>query len=239
LNRAGAPGGCLDAVAGVWMRGEPGWKRTPPADRLETTKCGEEIADVADVVPRREHVPEAQVVRLALGVRSIFGEKQTGAGRGAPVEGAQLRNRYGPDSDLRSGGPGERLHTVSRVYVRDLVREDGCQLGLRVEDAKNAARDENKAAGQGEGVRHRIVRDAERPRELGPVRFGGQARPHLLYVVLKRLIGDESEYSRGFTGRPLSNADLLPFGQEARAEQVGRAPRHASAAGERTNAGYG
>src|SRR5438046_2222360 len=84
-------------------------------------------------------------------------------------------------------------HGVARGDVADLVAYHAAELGLGVQVGQDATGDVDVAAGEGEGVDHRIVHDVEGPRQVGSLRGGREPRAELLDPALPRGVGVEPD----------------------------------------------
>src|SRR2546422_9460198 len=83
----------------------------------------------------------------------------------------ELRARDAADgeTELRKLLLAQLAHGVARGDVADLVAHHAAELGLGVQVGQDSAGDVDVAAGEREGVDHRVVHDVERPRQVGPL----------------------------------------------------------------------
>jgi hypothetical protein len=100
---------------------------------------------------------------------------------------------------------------MARDDVRDLMSDHARELRLRVDDSHDATGQKDVAPRHREGVRHWVVEDPERPRELRALGRCRHPGTDLLDVVLERLVADEAQRPRGLSCRALTRPDLVPL----------------------------
>ena len=88
------------------------------------------------------------------------------------------------------------LRAVARGDMADLVADDAGQFGFAVHVGHDAARDVDKAAGQGEGVDLRAVEHREGPGQVGAVRLAGELLPEVVDVGLQRRVVDGTVFGQ-------------------------------------------
>ncbi len=96
----------------------------------------------------------------------------------------------------------------------DLVSENRRQLGFGAHVVEHAARDEDEAAGEREGVGRRVIDHAEGPRQVRALRVLGEIGADPLHVVLQRLVLHEADGLRDLLRGLLSQLNFLLFGDE-------------------------
>ena len=110
--------------------------------------------------------------------------------------------------------PRVTLGRVPRVDVADLVAEHAGHLGLGVEVREQPARDVDVAARQRERVDVGLVDDGEVPRQVRPLRRGGQPHPHAGHVLLQRRVVVHAHLGAELLVGLAADADLLALAHE-------------------------
>jgi hypothetical protein len=175
------------AVAGVGVRGEPAGHASLALRGADPLQGGEDVRHGVRVVTHSRHVPQAEVVGLALGVPPVLEEEQAQPRLGQAAQALQLRPNDHPDhqADVRQLRLADLADGVPRGDVADLVAHDAGQLRLGRHVRHQAAGDVHVAAREGEGVDGRIVHQAERPGQRRPLRARGQLLPDPPHVGLE------------------------------------------------------
>ncbi len=163
----------------------------------------------------------------------------------------QAHRRLGEVAVLREFGrqdhPGGKPHLgqlllahladrVARGHVPDFVAEDGCQFRLRVHVGHDAARHVDEAAGDRKRVHRRVVDDAERPGQIGPLGVGGNPGTQILDVALQRLVRIQADRRDDVLVRLAAHLDLLRLADQG---QLALAGDRVGGAGDRPEAAQG
>ncbi len=204
--------GALGATVRVGMGRRP--RRDPPALALggaDPVQGHEHLRHLVRVVAVARHVAQAELVRLGLVVPAELEEHQLEALHREPGVRTEVlaRDHRHPEAEVGELRGAHLLHRVARRDVADLVAEHRGQLGLGVEVGEDAAGDEDRPAGQGEGVDHRVVHHREGPRQVGLLRCRGQAVADARHILLQLGVVVPSQLGDGVGGLLLAERDLL------------------------------
>ena len=135
----------------------------------------------------------AQMICFQFVLAPVAGEQRTAkqVGEVMPGLGPEFRHKNGDDGNTDIGGLCRALlaYAVARGDVSDLVAQYRCHLGFRIQVGKNAARDVDIAAGQGEGIDFRGVEYGEVVMDIGAVAVFGDFLAHAVDVALQRWVG--------------------------------------------------
>ena len=178
------------------------------ADALEQR---EQVDQRARVVVGARAVAERELVGLPLVVAAVLEEQEREAGLRQARQAGDLRRQHRADAepDLRQHPLAHLVHAVARGDVADLVPEHARELRLVAHVGEDAAGDVDEAARQRERVHHVVVDDAEGPRQVGPLRLGGEPAADRRHVLLDLAVVVEAELLRDLRVGLLPHRDLL------------------------------
>jgi hypothetical protein len=163
------------------------------------------------------HVAEAELIRLPLRLTPVLEHHQLHAGaRELPERALELGNQHHAHAqpELRQLRAADLLHGVARGHVANLMSEHGGDGGLGVEVRQDPARHEDGSTRQREGIHRGVVDHLEGPREIGPLRSGGELLADAAHVVLQPLVRIQPDRLRDLLRGLLPHRDLLRFGHE-------------------------
>ena len=207
----------LAPVLGVGVRREPFRDPTAGLRLAHAREHLEHVGHLAGIVGGAPHVPQAEVVGLALVVAGELEKRHSQPrardARVAPELGA--RDRPDGEPDLRELLLAHLAGGMPRSDVSDLVAHHAGELGLRVQVRQDAAGHVDEAARKCERVHHGVVHDAERPRQIGPLGRRGQPRAELFDPALHPRVGVEAHRGRDVPVVFAPQGDFPRFADEA------------------------
>ena len=215
LRRGNSLLGGEHPVAGIGMRGLPLGNRS--AGRVPLALEDLEHVDRAlGVVPQSHHVPEAQLVGLALVVAPELEEQHAQPTAERVAERPQLRHQHGGrhEADLHQLRASDLLHAVPCRDVPDLVPEHGGHLRLAIEVGHDTPGQIHGPAGESEGVDDRVVHDLEGPGQLRTLGHRRQSLSHGVDVRLQIGVVVQAHAGIDFGHGLLSHLDFLALAHE-------------------------
>ena len=148
------------------MGGEPTRERAAAGGFAYALQRREDARQLPRVIVLACHVADTKVIRLTLIVTAELqeGQIEPESDEVAVRDDFRGEDRAHAEADLGRLRPTELLRRVPAGDMSDLVSQNPGELCLRVEVREDSARHVDEAAGQGEGVHHRVFNDLEAPR---------------------------------------------------------------------------